>query len=162
MSPSVTTAIQVAHRRRIKTEEKAKAIAAFLAALAIFHQDDFNKRMNRTTATWRNGFLEKMADHSVHTILNHYPTRMDVLPKMFVQIILASKWLVRHSSTRPPFNSDSLCLPFCLYPSSIWGCHTVIPNCSRDSVPPSFCFCFLCVVNQNDGAIFWTNSPTRS
>ena len=28
----------------------------------------------------------------VQTIPNHYPTKMDVLPKTFVNIILASKW----------------------------------------------------------------------
>ena len=46
----------------MKTEEKAKVVAAvwgtemiqFLAALAIFHQDDLKKRMNRIKATWRN------------------------------------------------------------------------------------------------------------
>ena len=39
---------------------------------------------------------------------NHHPTKMDVLPKTFVQIILAAKWLVRLSSTSPPNNSDEL------------------------------------------------------
>ena len=29
---------------------------------------------------------------------NHDPTKMDVLPKSFVQIILDAKWLVRYSS----------------------------------------------------------------
>ena len=60
-----------------------------------------------------------MDDHLVHTIPNHHPTKMDVLPKTFVQIILAAKWLVRHSSIRPPNNSDNLSLLFCLYPSSM-------------------------------------------
>ena len=64
------------HRRRIKTEEKAKVVAGvwgtkfikFLAALAIFHQDDLKKRVNRITATWRNGCFGKMDDHPVpHT-----------------------------------------------------------------------------------------------
>ena len=44
------------HRKRIKTEEKAKVVAAvwgekfikFLAALAILHQDDMMKRINCT------------------------------------------------------------------------------------------------------------------
>ena len=46
------------HRRRIKTEEKAKVLAAawregaelikFLAKLAILHQDDLKNRMNHT------------------------------------------------------------------------------------------------------------------
>ena len=43
-----------AHRRRIKTEEKAKVVTSvwgtacikFLGALAIWHQDDFKKRAN--------------------------------------------------------------------------------------------------------------------
>ena len=42
----------------------------FFAALAtcIFHQDDSKKRMDRMTASWRNGCLGKMDDHLVHTI----------------------------------------------------------------------------------------------
>ena len=62
------------------------------------------ERMNRIKATWRNGCFEKMDDHPFHmtcSIPNHHPTKMDVLPKFFVQIILAAKWLVRHSSTSP-------------------------------------------------------------
>ena len=46
------------HRRRIKTEEKAKVVAAdclkefiqFLAALEILHQDDLKKRMNSSNS----------------------------------------------------------------------------------------------------------------
>ena len=38
--------------------------------------------------------------HQIHTIPNQ-PTKMDVLPKTFVQIILAANWLVRHSSPSP-------------------------------------------------------------
>ena len=79
------------HRRRIKTEEKAKVVAAvwgheliqFLAAIDIFHHYEFEEK--------------------------------DVLQKTFVQIILTAKWLVWHSNK----NSDDLCLLFCLYPSSI-------------------------------------------
>ena len=42
--------------------------------------------------------------HTVHTTPNHHPPKMDmdVLPKTYLQIILASKWLVRHSGIRPP------------------------------------------------------------
>ena len=95
------------HRRRINTEGKAKVIAwrteliQFLAALAVLHQADLKKRMNRITATWWKGCFEKLADHSVHTIPNHHPTKKDVLPKTFVQIILGAKWLVRYSSSPP-------------------------------------------------------------
>ena len=41
-----------------------------------------------------------MDDHQVHTIPNYVPSsKMDVLTKTFVQIILAAKQLVRHSRT---------------------------------------------------------------
>ena len=94
-------------RRMINTKEKAEVVTAawgteliqFLAAVAIFQPDDLFKRMNRITTTWRNGCYEKMVDHLVHTTPSHHPTKMDVLPKSFLQIILAAKWLVRHSST---------------------------------------------------------------
>ena len=54
------------HRRRIKTEVKAKVVAAawgaeliqFLAALAVLHQDDLKKRINKIKAAWRNGCLK--------------------------------------------------------------------------------------------------------
>ena len=36
---------------------------------------------------------------AVYTTPNHHPPKWDVLPKTFLQIILANKWLVRHSST---------------------------------------------------------------
>ena len=55
------------HRRRIKTEEKAKVLAAawgegaelikFLAKLAILHQDDLKNRMNCTRTIWRIGWI---------------------------------------------------------------------------------------------------------
>ena len=42
-----------------------------------------------------------MDHHPFHPTQNHYSPKMDVLPKKFLQIILAAKWLVRHSSTSP-------------------------------------------------------------
>ena len=67
---------------------------------------------------WKNGW----SSGSHHTKPLLY--QMDVLPKTFVQIILAAKWLVRHSSSvRLPTNSDDLCLLFCLYPSCIDESH---------------------------------------
>ena len=50
------------HRRRIKTEEKAKVVAAarrtelvqFLAALAILHQDNLKNRKNCTRTIQKN------------------------------------------------------------------------------------------------------------
>ena len=42
-------------------------------------------------------------------------------PKTFKKIILAAKWLARHSSTSINLSND-LCLLFCIYPSSLsWG-----------------------------------------
>ena len=54
--------VHCSHSRRIKTEEKAKVVAAawgaeliqFLAALAVLHQDDLKKRINKIKAAWRN------------------------------------------------------------------------------------------------------------
>ena len=36
-----------------------------------------------------------MDDHLVYTTPNHHPPKMDFLPKTFLQIILAAKWLAR-------------------------------------------------------------------
>ena len=67
--------VLLVYRRRIKTEEKAKVVTA-AAALAIFHQDDFEEKdeYSRLKATWRSGCIEKMDDHPVHTIPNILPT----------------------------------------------------------------------------------------
>ena len=46
------------------------------------HQDDLKKRINRITATWRNGCFENMDDH---TTPKHPPSKTDVLPKTFLQ-----------------------------------------------------------------------------
>ena len=85
--------------------------AEFLAALAIFHQDDWKKRMNRIAATCQNGCIVKIDEYPVHTIQNHHPTKMDILPKTFVQIILGAKWLVRHSSRRPQPTATTFAFP---------------------------------------------------
>ena len=55
-----------------------------------------------------------MDGHLVHTTTNHYPPKMDILPKDFLQIILHVKWLVRNSSTLPNSSYDH-CLLFCLF-----------------------------------------------
>ena len=73
-----------------------------------------------------------MDDPLVHTIPNQNPTKMDVLPKCFVQIILAAKYCTVASAAcipvRPPTNSENLCVLFCLYPSSMLTvyCHKMI------------------------------------
>ena len=48
-----------------------------------------------------NGCFWKMDDLPVHTIPSHHPSKMDVLPKTFLKIILAPKWLVWHCSMSP-------------------------------------------------------------
>ena len=76
----------------------------------------FSTRMNmknRRKDAWQNG-AKKMDDHLVHTTPNHLPPNMDVLQKPFLQIILAAKWLVQHSSSFSNI-SDDLCLLFCLF-----------------------------------------------
>ena len=47
--------------------------------------------MYQIKATWRNGCFEKMDDRPVLFILNLHPTKIDVLPKKFVQNILDAK-----------------------------------------------------------------------
>ena len=58
------------------------------------------KTMNIRTDTWRNECFRKMDADPVHNTPNRLPPRMDVLPKTFLQIILADKWLGRQ--VRPP------------------------------------------------------------
>ena len=55
--------------------------------------------------------LSFVEDHLVHNKPNPHPPKMDVLPKIFLQIILAAtrKWIVRDSSS-PQNSSDDLCL----------------------------------------------------
>ena len=66
---------------------------------------------------------QKMDDHLVYTTPNHILAKMDVLPKTFLQIILATKRLVRHSSMYVPqaaattFAFSSVC--FFFYASTI-------------------------------------------
>ena len=64
--------------------------------------------MIRRTDTWWNECFGKIINYSVYSALNHNPLKMDVLPKTFLQIILAAKWLVR------PSTSSSNCLTFCV------------------------------------------------
>ena len=53
-------------RREGKGRRCGTELLQFFAALAIFHQEDLKKKMNRITATWRNGCFAKMDDHPVH------------------------------------------------------------------------------------------------
>ena len=67
----------------------------FFDALSTFPQDDLKKNINRKN---NNCLVEWTLDnHPVHTIPNRSPSKLDVLPKTFVQIILDAKLLVRHS-----------------------------------------------------------------
>ena len=40
--------------------------------------------------TWRKGYFGKVDDLPVHTTTNHHPFKVDVLPKTFLYIILAT------------------------------------------------------------------------
>ena len=72
------------------------------------------KRMKRRTNTRWNRCYRKTDDHLFHTTLNHHPPKMDVLPKCFLQIILAAKQLCAAFKYVPSTSSDDLCLLFCL------------------------------------------------
>ena len=106
------------HRRRIRQKRRQRSSLLvggrncfkFNNALELLHQDDLKKRMNKRKDTWRNGCFGKMDAHPVHTIPNHQATKMNVLPKTFLQIILAAKWLV---GIQCPSNSSDVLL-FCL------------------------------------------------
>ena len=60
-----------------------------------------------------------MDDYLFHTITSHNTTKMDVLPKTYVQIILAAKWLVSHSRTSPNQQRQPWAYHLYLYPSSM-------------------------------------------
>ena len=52
---------------------------------------------------------------------SHHPPKLDVIPKPFLQIILAAEWLVWHSSMSPKQHWRSLpLLYFCLF-LLLWG-----------------------------------------
>ena len=78
----------------------------------ILYQEDLKKKINRITSAWRNGCLEKMDDLRFIPYAKPPPTKMDVLPKTVLQIILDAKWLVRHLS--PSLNQQRRPLPFAL------------------------------------------------
>ena len=76
--------------------------------------------------------------HLVHTTPNHHPSKMDVLPKTYLQIILAVKWLVRHWSTslkqqRRPLPS-LLCVSSSVVANNIYDCRGY-PSCQGRSRP---------------------------
>ena len=52
----------------INADEQAKVTAAWGTEVAILHQDDLKKRMNKIMITWQSGCFEKMDDHPVHTL----------------------------------------------------------------------------------------------
>ena len=60
-----------------------------------------------------------MDDHPVHTIPNHHPTKMEVLPKTFVKIVLPAKFNIQVqyvlNQQRRPFAFSSVFIVF------LWG-----------------------------------------
>ena len=83
---------------------------------------------------------EKMYDQLVHTTSNHYPPKMDVLPKTFVQFILPAKWSVQHSSTSPKHRAGNWLIA-----------HLLI--CSNRSGQMSECDCFAQVAQDKWGTV---------
>ena len=86
--------------RTKKSAQHWELCTSIFAALAIFHHDELKKRMNRITATWRNGCFGKnrWSSGSHHTKL---PTHQNgISPKNFCSNHPCSYciWLVRHSS----------------------------------------------------------------
>ena len=78
---------------------------------------------------------EKLDDHTVHTKPNHHPNEMDVLPKSFVQSILAAnKWLLQDSSNSPKQRpSPSLLSLSFFYGRGLYGFKMFL-YCRRKSV----------------------------
>ena len=162
------------HRRTLKTEGKAKVVAAvwgtelikFLATLAIFHQDDWKKRMSRITATWRNGFFGRMIIRFTPYQTTTLPAKWRIFQKTFVQnvssLLLNSQCGIQ---VRSPTNSDDLCLLFWLDPSSMAPHHPQVlasrqqnfatsPKRVYSLIPLSYLFIYskyLCVSAQMDG-----------
>ena len=101
----------------------------FLAALVISHQDDLKKRMNRIMATWENGCFEKIDDHSVHTIPNHHPPKVDVLPFKYVPQLAATTFVFPSVFKLAISVNDSSCnnLFFYLILSSFLSWHLILP-----------------------------------
>ena len=90
--------------------------------------------MNRRTDAWQNGYFRKIDDHRVHTTPNPHPPKLDFLSKTFLQIILAAKWLVQHSSMSHKQQRRSL--PTLLSVSSSMDC-TYTQATSLQRQPPS-------------------------
>ena len=82
-------------RKKINTgtEEKAGVVAAAWGGL-ILHQDELKNGMNKIIKYW----LPVLLATTNQTTPNCNPTKMDVIPITVLQIILAAKWLVWHSS----------------------------------------------------------------
>ena len=106
--------------------------------------DSISCRTIQHIENWRKGWIEelnirrriysslrfrKMDDHLVHTTPNHHPLKLDVFPKTFLQILLAAKSLVQHSSSFP--NQQWRSLPFLLR-DSYWMAPT---NTSPIEIP---------------------------
>ena len=113
------------------------------------------KMINSRMDAWQNGCFSKMDDHLVHTIPNHHPPKIDVLPKItFIQIILAAKWLVWHSSTSPKQQRRPLPSLLSVSSAMILMLNTILePNpvlCPPP--PPPLCetksSCYTCVIQH--------------
>ena len=114
--------------------------------------------MNRKLDIWRNRCFEKMDDLSVLTKPN--PLKMDVFPKHFLQIILAAKWLMQHSSTSP--KQQRRPLPSLLYksffyeksPSIVTLLQCYLKFCRLDLIPRFNCISLIYIISNTKLVIF--------
>ena len=103
-------------RRRQKKRQKSSLFGAqssfnFMPFYRHLRPDDLKKWTNRQMDTWRNGSFRKLDDLP--------PTQNGCFfPKTFLQIILAAKWLVQHSSTSTSPKQPGRPLPSLLSNSS--------------------------------------------
>ena len=79
------------HGRKIKTEENAKVVAAGWGKYC-------RTRYFPPGSFWRKGYFAEWMLWKIIWSSGSHPTKMDVIPKPFVKIILVTKWLVRHST----------------------------------------------------------------
>ena len=63
--------------------------------LGCFKMDGYKNGHLAEWMLWTKDYLP------VNNAPEHHPHKMDVLPKTFLQTLLASKWLVQHSSMPP-------------------------------------------------------------
>ena len=124
------------HRRRIKTEEKAKVVAVGWGDVLECRTNHLAARMYGTKVFGRTSIFVGLLFGIVWTrwssIFPKHPFLQVavILFILFIQIILVEngKWAWNWINFVPPNSSDDLCLLFCLYPSSMYASQTPGPE----------------------------------